>query len=173
MNLDGYYMALIPGSFGQFHVLKRDVSSRHENSSKTRQTYLCAHESPLYSEGDSSQVSMRFHTVLCSSVHSSLFSTTHDSHNPCFAQSISFILWSVSRGLYTPSSAIAGWMTRGIQVSANTSVQAMCGVAAGVNRIGVKWVISRFMRAMHVSASAGERTWTFVGVLLCGEGDAA
>jgi hypothetical protein len=80
----------------------------------------------------------------------------HDAHNPYFFQSISFILCSVSSGLYTPSSSIAGWITSDIHVSANTSVHSMCGVAPGVNRIGVKWEMMRIMRAMQVSASALE-----------------
>jgi len=50
-------------------------------------------------------------------------------------------------------------------VSAKTSVQDMCGVAAGVNKIGVKRSMKRVIRAMQSSTSAGDNTpgvtWMF------------
>lgn len=43
-------------------------------------------------------------------------------------------------------------------MSANTSVHSMCGVAPGVNKMGVKCEMRRVMRDMQVSASAFEST---------------
>jgi len=47
-------------------------------------------------------------------------------------------------------------MTSVIHVSANTSVHPMCGVAPGVNKIGVKCEIMHVMRDVQVSASVLE-----------------
>src|SRR5271170_1815530 len=48
-------------------------------------------------------------------------------------------------------------MTSVIHLSANTSVQAMCGAVAGVKRMGVKWSMSWFIKRMHRVATAPER----------------
>jgi len=104
-------------------------------------------------------LSINLQTASCSTRHSSIFSRTHDSHKPSFAQSTPLIRSRVSRGLYTPSSSSAGWMTSLIQVSANTSVQAMWGVAAGVKSSGVKWSISWVISCVERRELAAERTW--------------
>lgn len=105
-------------------------------------------------EPSPNQVSINLQTVTCSSVHSLRFSVAQEEHKPSLPQSIPFIRSSVSRGLYTPSSARAGCITSDIHVSANTSVQAIWGVAAGVKRIGVKWSISCVMRFVQRVASS-------------------
>lgn len=78
-----------------------------------------------------SQPSTFSHTSSCSLVHSSLFSQMQAGHSPSFAQSICFIRSRVSSGLYMPPSSafvMADWTTRGIHLSANTSVHCICGV---------------------------------------------
>ena len=59
-------------------------------------------------------------------------------------------------GLHNPLFSKAGWMTKGIQASAKTSVHAIWPAVATVKRTGVKCTIRLSRRSLHFVRRSGD-----------------